>query len=130
MAKAGIGIVEVVLVDVAFVRGCNCSNRCCMLLAKATLFTNVCLRFGVTRVFRKRGLPCPSVGNATKTLSFSVPRPHFLPAIEPPKYASSNLITPCSSGVSFRCPIAVQMYLSMDQAVLRVRSKRCRQLNG
>ena len=90
MEKAGIGIVEFVFMSIA-IQGRNVAA-----ITIAVDFTDVCLILGVTRIFRKPGLPRSSKDNATKTFAFSVPRPRFFPVVGPPKYASSNSMTPHS----------------------------------
>lgn len=54
------------------------------------------LILGITHIFKKRRLPRTSKNNAAKDLAFSVPRPRLFPVVGPPKYASSNSITPLS----------------------------------
>lgn len=102
MEKAGIGIVRLVFMGVAL-QGQNVTAIAIAVEltaigegAWANFFTDTCLMLGVTRIFRKRGLPQSSKNNATKTFVFSVLRPRFLPTVGPPKYASSNSMTPHS----------------------------------
>ena len=82
MEEAGIRVVGLVFMGVVLQRRdvtATAIMRISLSSAKAAwanFLTDACLILGVTRIFKKRELPCSSKDNATKTFFFFVPRRH------------------------------------------------------
>ena len=124
MEKAGIGIIRIVLMIIVFQCGdvtavAITANRTALGKGNVGKFLHGrLLEIGGHPHFQKLGIAMLIQRQCHESLSlFCAPAP-LLTVVGPPKYESSNSMTPFSRCVSSRCPIAVRMRLSMNQAVL------------